>query len=218
MSATPQGIAGTDVFKLFPSLVWSVRLSDESRAAMGRVVDGIVSRLAPAEACSGPRQRWRSETDLQHLEELAPLVALFVERSREALSFLHVTHGPLEVVSCSVQTGKGGADFSFQRAANAFLCGIYMVRAPETGSRLEFDDPRAQAHIIAPPRTTSEPPDASLASVEAGAGSLVIFPGYLEHRIVTPSSIEPFVAIDLGLLFGRFSETIARPKWQGNVQ
>jgi hypothetical protein len=182
------------------------------------MVDGVVSGLAPAQGGPGSQERWHSDTGLHRREELTPLVDLFIERSHEALSFLHVTHGPLEVVSCSVQMGSGGAGHSFQRVANAFLCGIYMVRAAQGACRLEFDDPRSQAHIIAPPRTTSEPPDSPQARMELGAGSLVIFPGYLAHRIVTPSSAERFVAVELGLLFGHFSETIARPKWQGNVQ
>ena len=46
MSATPHAIAGTDLFALFPSPLWELRLGAASRAAMAQAVDEAVARGA----------------------------------------------------------------------------------------------------------------------------------------------------------------------------
>jgi len=217
VNTTSEPIAGNDVFTLFPTLVWNVRLDATSRDAIGAVVDETVGRLAGAAPAPGAGERWASHPGLHRHDALAPLLRFFVEQSRDALAYLHVQHGPLEVVSCAAEICRGGRTHPFRTLANTALAGIYVARAPAGGCRLEFEDPRAQAHIIAPPRTQPTPPDAPLARVEAEPGSLVIFPGWLRHRIVSDDGGQPHVVLVLGLMFGAFAQTIARPKWKGDA-
>ena len=132
------------------------------------------------------------------------------------LAHQHVPHGPLEVTSCAAHTGAGDAERPFRMIANAYLAGIYVARAPAGGCAVEFEDPRAQAHIVAPPRSAALPPDAPLARVERDAGTLLMFPAWTRHRVTAPGDGR-WTVITLGLLFGEFADTIARPKWQGDA-
>ena len=123
---------------------------------------------ASGAAAAADSQR-ASGAALHRRPELAPLVDLFVEECRGVLAHQHVPHGPLEVTSCSAHSGSGEAERPFRMIGNAYLAGLYVVRAPEGGCSVEFEDPRAQAHIVAPPRSVDLPPDAPVARVERAA-------------------------------------------------
>jgi hypothetical protein len=201
LSATPQAIAGTDLFALFPSPLWELRLGAASRAAMAQAVDEAVARGAmdgPGRDAGAARG---TAGGLHRSEALAPLVQL----------------GPLEVVSCAAEAAAPGVVAPFQATVNAFLAGLYVARAPRE-CRVDFEDPRGQAHLIAPPRTSSEVPDAPVASVAAPAGTLLVFPAWVRQRVVSPPGEAGHVTLTLGLLFGRFAETVSRPKWKGHKQ
>ncbi len=218
MSATPGPVAANDLFTLFPTPLWVAELDAASRDAMGAVFDAIAAQApdAASGAAAAAGSQRASGAALHRRPELAPLVALFVEECRGVLAHQHVPHGPLEVTSCSAHSGSGEAERPFRMIGNAYLAGLYVVRAPEGGCSVEFEDPRAQAHIVAPPRSVDLPPDAPVARVERGAGTLLMFPGWTRHR-VTGAGGGPWAVFSMGLLFGEFADTIARPKWQGDA-
>ena len=213
MSAAPGPVAANDLFTLFPTPLWVAELDAASRDATGAVFDAIAAQAQGATAAGSQRG---SGAALHRRPELAPLVDLFVEECRGVLAHQHVPHGPLEVTSCSAHSGSGEAERPFRMIGNAYLAGLYVVRAPEGGCTVEFEDPRAQAHIVAPPRSVDLPPDAPVARVERGAGTLLMFPGWTRHRVTAPGDGR-WTVITLGLLFGEFADTIARPKWQGDA-
>jgi hypothetical protein len=154
---------------------------------------------------------------LHHADTLDPLLRLFVHQCTVALAELRVPHGPLEVVSCRAELGSPGQEPPFRATTNAYLAGLYVVRAPG-GCRAEFEDPRSQAHLIAPPRTTTQTPDAPVAILAAPAGTLLVFPAWLRQRVPSPPGGGEQLTLSLGLLFGGFAESIARPKWKGHKQ
>jgi hypothetical protein len=122
------------------------------------------------------------------------------------------------VISCVAEQALGGDGGAFGAVANAYLAGVYVARAPAGGCVLEFEDPRPQASVLLPPRQSADVPDAPLSRVTGRAGVLTVFPGYLRHRVVSASQGEPRLVVRMGLMFQAFAESMARPKWQGNIQ
>lgn len=218
MSAAIQPIAGTETFRLFAAPVCAAVLTPESRDALGGIIDAIVPAPGPGETVGRPDGGGKLSAGLHRLEALSPLMNLFMEQGRVALARDHVRHGPLCVISCFAEESCGGADSAFRLVSNAYLAGIYVARTPAGGCTLEFEDPRAQASVLAPARLSDDAPDAPLARIEGRAGVLAVFPGYLRHRVVSEPEDGPHLVLRMGLMFQAFAETMARPKWQGNIQ
>jgi len=222
VSAPADPIAGNDLFRLFPTPVWIAELDAASRDAVAEIVDTVAAGAAAAGTAGDGRApaaeaAWRPRGGLHRLPELAPLVDVVLSEALGVLASQHVQHGPLEVTSCVAEAEAGDAARPFRMIANAFLAGLYVARAPAQGCAVEFEDPRAQAHIVAPPRTVAEPPDAPLARVVRGAGALLIFPAWMRHRVRALGGGGACVTVSLGVLFGEFADTIARPKWRGDA-
>lgn len=218
MSATIQPIAGTEIFRLFPVSVCVVDLTAASCEAVGKAIDGVVPPADPDTSPDGRGDPLPVHSGLQGAAALAPLFDLFREQSRIELDRNHVQHGPLSIISCVAEQGTRGEGSAFRSIANAYLAGVYVARAPLNGCVLEFEDPRAQASILAPGRLSADVPDAPIVRRQVRAGALAIFPGYLRHRVVSDAHGMPHLVLRMGLMFQAFAETMARPKWQGNIQ
>jgi uncharacterized protein (TIGR02466 family) len=169
------------VNQLFATPVWVFRPNAAETLAAGLASYVLSLRGADAKS-AGQRRYWQSRDDLHHAAELAPLVALIDEASRAVRSLLQVAcELSLTGLWANVSTGTGA--LHEHTHPNNYLSGVFYARMPEGAGPIAFKDPRPQTKILRPRTIAENPLNALELEYPATAGTLLIFPAWLEHSV-----------------------------------
>jgi len=197
---------------LFPTPVWVTQLEPE---AAGRINDNAMALIETFRpGATGSRAGgWATPTDLQDRPELEELMARVRQAATQAFEELSVDHSGFLVTGCWANVKPPGAGHPSHIHPNNFLSGVYYVREPEAGGRILFHDPRPQPFLISPRTHQRNQYNSRNADLPVRAGMLVLFPAWLDHSVSSNAGQSERVSIAFNLMFERFGEDLARPKW-----
>ena len=94
-----------------------------------------------------------------------------------------------------------------------FLSGVHYVRAPQAGGKIVFHDPRPQPFLISPQTRERNQYNSRNADLPVCDGLLLLFPAWLDHSVTGNAGESERVSISFNIMFERFGEELARPKW-----
>jgi uncharacterized protein (TIGR02466 family) len=197
---------------MFATFVWVHDLTPADREAVEATAMRFVERLLTPRPPLEGREKWQTPTNLQTKPEFERLNALVLEASHEVLKFLSLEEAPLEITGAWANVSPTGAAHHSHSHPNNFLSFVYYPMAQPAGSTIQFHDPRAQAHVIAPPVVKKTPANASLITVAAQGGRLICFPSWLEHSVPENRAASERMSIALNVMF---AAPIGRPRWSG---
>jgi len=197
---------------LFPTPVWVIQLEPETAERINRNAMALIDSFRPG--AKGSRAGgWTTPTDLQDRPELEELMARVREATTEALTALSVDHDGFLVTGCWANIKPQGAGHPSHIHPNNFLSGVYYVRAPEAGGRIVFHDPRPQPFLISPQTRQRNQYNSRNADLPVRDGLLLLFPAWLDHSVTGNAGESERVSISFNIMFERFGEELARPKW-----
>jgi len=202
---------------LFPTFVYKTQLKEPEYR---RINDGIKRKLqAMSSSLGAPAagDKWQTEQRLHELPEFAELVSVVIGASEGALQWLRVIHGGIRITGCWANISAPGAGHKLHNHPNNYLSGVYYVQADEGAQHITFEDPRPQTNIIAPPVAETLEHNAAQIHLGVHEGLLVLFPSWLNHSVPPNASHRERISIAVNVMFERFGEEMARPKWEGNI-
>ncbi|MDX1576353.1 MAG: 2OG-Fe(II) oxygenase family protein [Kiloniellales bacterium] len=197
---------------LFPTPVWLKQLEPEAAARVNRDALALIETFRPT-AKATQAGGWATPTDLQDRPELQELMGLVREAAGEALAALGVEHDGFLVTGCWANVKPRGAGHPPHIHPNNFLSGVYYVRAPKAGGSIIFHDPRQQPFLLAPRTRERNLYNSRNANLPAREGTLLLFPAWLHHSVSGNRGTGERVSISFNIMFERFGEELARPKW-----
>lgn len=205
--------SASDVFPMFPTLVWKVQLKPELHAPMDASLLAVLEELRRDEAPLAAGQGWQSVQTLHRRDEFRELAACVESLAKGVLRFLRVGYDAFEITGCWANILAPGAEHRAHGHPNNFLSGVYYLRTHPGADTINFHDPRAQAAIIRPPvvALTAENTDQVVVSVRNG--TLLMFPSYLQHSVDTNRSEQERVSISFNIMFSAFTENLSQPQW-----
>ena len=117
------------------------------------------------------------------------------------------------VTGCWANIKPRGAGHPSHIHPNNFLSGVYYVRAPQAGGNIVFHDPRPQPFLVSPPTRERNQYNSRNADLAARDGLLLLFPAWLHHSVTGNTGDSERISISFNIMFERFGEDLARPKW-----
>ena len=208
--------AAKNAHSFFPTMVWAFDLpAAEAKELNGRMMPVLERMRSEISGSSAGRTR-QSNTDLQEAPEFAGLCRRMIAAGGEIVDFLGLQRHPLFVSGCWANFGGANTTHHEHSHANNFLSAVYYVQAEAGANTINFIDPRAQAHVIAPPVVRPSVMTASQALLEIEPGRLVLFPAWLRHSVDPNTSGKDRISIAANLMFEQFSERLARPRFNSN--
>jgi uncharacterized protein (TIGR02466 family) len=211
MAESP-GIERSEVYSLFPTLVWRIELE---RA----VYEPINARVLPL--LRGLREKglppagesWQSSVALHEREELSQLVSSVEATTRRILRFLHIGCDAFQITGCWATVNAPGASHRMHSHPNNFLSGVYYAQVQAGADTVNLHDPRPQTAVLRPPVEQLSAQNTDQVVVTVSTGSLLLFPSWLPHSVdANRSSIER-ISISFNVMFRAFGETLAKPLW-----
>jgi len=206
-------IASSDVLSIFPTLIWKFELAPEARPGVNAKLLGALEKLRPAPGARVPARGWQSHHALHTLDELAELMAYINEAVSAVLKFLKIGYDDFEITGCWANLNPPGASHPIHSHPNNFLSGVYYVRTQPEADTINFHDPRVQTAIIRPPVTELTTANTDQVVVKVTAGSLLVFPAYLQHSVDPNGSQEERISISFNVMFSAFTENLSKPLW-----
>ena len=208
----------SEAVPLFPSFVWKTQLRREVYERINRDIVRALARMSASMPPLGRGAKNQTEQDLHELPEFAELSDIALGAGGGVLEFLRLQSTPLVVTGCWANISAPGAAHKPHTHPNNFLSGVYYVQADEGARHIHFDDPRPQTNIISPRTLEITAENAGQIHLGVSEGMLVMFPAWLQHSVPENKSSRERISIAINLMFTSFGETMAQPKWQGNVR
>lgn len=154
------------------------------------------------------------EADLLHIDfARCDTFALLRSAFRQcARTFLRECYGQSEAQAQNELSGRSlfvwasvhedGSEHPLHVHADALISGVYFVSVPDGSGPFTVADPRGYDRL----RACLEPPFDAQHTVEPTAGELLLFPGWLPHRVGASRGVaSPRVSVSFNLL-GRWAE------------
>lgn len=204
-------VESSDVLPMFPTLLWKLQLKAELHQPMDAKMLAVLDRMRGA--APPPGQGWQSEQQVHKLEEFHDLVSCIDRTTRSILRFLRIGYEDFEITGCWANILPPGAAHRAHSHPNNFLSGAYYVRTSAGADTINFHDPRIQTGIIRPPVTELTAENTDQAVVKVKAGTLLMFPAYLQHSVDANAGKEERVSISFNVMFSAFTENLSRPLW-----
>lgn len=202
------GIEHSEVYSLFPTLVWKIDLERTVYEPINARVLPLLRTMRPTEGDS--RQ---SPVGLHEHAELREFVAVVEVTTRRILRFLHVGFDAFEITGCWATVNAPGASHRMHSHPNNFLSGVYYAQVQPGANTINFHDPRPQAAILRPPVTELTGQNTDQVVVSVSTGTLLMFPSWLPHSVDANRSAEERISISFNVMFRAFAETLAKPMW-----
>lgn len=203
----------SEVIPMFPTLVWKVQLESAVHDPIDSSALALITRLRKGTPSLPAGRGWQSVQDLHTAKELADLVSCVNRTAAAVLRFLRIGHTAFEITACWATILAPGAEHRIHSHPNNYLSGVYYLRTRPGADTINFHDPRSQAGIIRPPVTELTAENTDQVVVRVRDGTLLLFPSYLEHSVVSNSSAEERISISFNIIFSQFTETLTRPLW-----
>lgn len=207
--------AKSSALSFFPTFVWVFDLDPEDAEPLCRKIEKNIAASLPANNRLGRGHSIQSETQLHQLPDFKELCERVEGAAQQVLGFLEHKPAPLKITGCWANV-SGPADHHKEHShPNNFLSGAFYVKAPKGGDSINFHDPRAEAHVMAPHVTESSTKNSSTVIVEVQPGRLVIFPAWLRHSVDPNESQEQRMSVSFNLMFDHFAEEQSHPRFKG---
>lgn len=183
------------IVNMFPIPVWAHALKAEDAEAVNRSALEAIEHLQAAANQPPQGAPWQSADDLHGLPELEALVGFIRGAAQGVLQNLQARCKGFRIASCWADVAPKGASPEGRSAgAEAVLAGIYCVKAGEGGSVVFHDPkPRPAGPVLEFAKPT--PYNARNATVLAPAGTLLVFPAWLDHAVAPNAAAEDCVTV-----------------------
>jgi len=203
----------SDVFSLFPTSVWQVRLAPDIVAKIDHAVRKSLREMNPELAELAPGDSWQSDHQLHTLDEFRELVSSIMHSTRTILKFLKVVSEEIELTGCWANVASRGASHAMHNHPNNYLSGVYYVQTSPGADTINFHDPRSQAGVVRPPVSELTSQNVDQVVVKVTNGTLLMFPSYLAHSVPPSQSDEQRISVSFNLMFSAFAENLSKPMW-----
>src|SRR5438034_3499440 len=146
-------IEESDVFSLFPTLVWKTQLRAEVHGAIDASVLGLLCSLRQGLPEVKTGEAWQSGHALHRREELRELCDRVSRTAAGVLQFLKIGAEAVEITGCWANLYAPGAAHRAHSHPNNYLSAAYYVRTWPGAGTINFHDPRSHTEGIRPPRS-----------------------------------------------------------------
>jgi uncharacterized protein (TIGR02466 family) len=201
----------------FPTIVWRQEVVPERAAALNRDLLASIERMLTPRPKIAAGTGWQTEQSLHEHPDFQPLVALIHLAAESALNFLKARHAGIVITGCWANINPPDARHRAHTHPNNYLSGVYYVKTPAGSESITFTDPRVQKVVIEPSFEESTAMNSTIVNLDVVAGSLILFPSWLQHDVGRNKSKDERVSIAFNLMFKDYAETMSPPTWQGSV-
>lgn len=189
----------------FPTPIWTVEVPDHEALDAGLLA--FIHELReqdPQGVQKSNLMGWQSRSDIHREPGFAPLAEIVLQVA-DAITpqFEVVPDAVLDIQNAWANINPYGASNAPHVHAGSALSGSYYVKTPPDCGDIEFLDPRGAAVTsrIAYPQERPNAITNSRFTMRARAGTLVLFPGWLQHYVHPNRSHEERVGIAVNLAF-----------------
>lgn len=209
-------IESSDVFALFPTMVWKMQIRSGVHEAIDTSVLVLLRSLRQGLPDLENGEAWQSVHALHRREEMRELCDCVNGAAASVLLFLKVGDETIAITGCWASLYAPGAEHRAHAHPNNFLSAVYYVRTAPGADTINFHDPRSQTGIIRPPVTELTAVNTDQVVVRVTNGTLLVFPSYLSHSVDANASGETRVSVSFNLMFSTFPAELSRPLWGSN--
>jgi uncharacterized protein (TIGR02466 family) len=213
ISGTQSWIEHSDVFSLFPTLVWKIQLRAEVQEAVDERVLGLLVALREGLPALKTGEAWQSGHALHQREEMRELCECVLRAATSALRSLKIGSEEIEITGCWANQYAPGAAHRAHSHPNNYLSAVYYVRTWPGADTINFHDPRSQPGVIRPPVTELIAANTDQVVVPVKSGTLLVFPAYLQHSVDANAGSEIRISVSFNLMFSAFTEGLSKPLW-----
>ncbi|MDX1976625.1 MAG: TIGR02466 family protein [Pseudanabaenaceae cyanobacterium bins.68] len=145
---------------------------------------------------------WHSSDQLHKQSDFQPLVEMinyFLPEVVRDLAWDNEEVKPFISNCWAIVNGKNASNV-LHNHCNAYLSGVYYVKAPRNSGNLYFHDPRVGAQMLVPPYDKITPITLSKLIYQPSEGMLVIFPSWLWHGVEINQSEEERVSMSFNVI------------------
>lgn len=211
-------VESSEIAPLFPTFVWKTQLKKPLYERINAAMFRALSRLTAGMPAVAPGGKFQTDQTLHELEEFAEFHEVLLSAAAAVLGFLDLEHTPLAVTGCWANISAPGATHRPHVHPNNYLSSVYYLQADDGAHQITFDDPRPQINVISPLAREMTAENADQIHLGIKPGMLVMFPAWLSHSVPENRSTRERISIASNLMFTRFGEDMAAPKWDGNVK
>jgi uncharacterized protein (TIGR02466 family) len=205
-----------ELLPLFPTFVWKSDLKPGEFQPLNRQIMEMLANLGAPLDSLRPGENWQSDHDLHLNPGLSGLTECVQTAAAELLQALHIPQR-LVITGCWANVNAPGTGHRLHSHRNNFLSGAYYVQVQEGADTINFFDPKPQAGVIRPAAAQPTEFNTEVAMVRVSAGSLILFPAWLQHAVDVNRSKSPRVSMSFNLMFPAFTEEMARPGWTPGI-
>ena len=209
--------ANQTTLSFFQTLVWVHDLKPDDWAGINAGAAKRIDKLLTPRPDVPVGHSWQTETDLHTRKELHDLNRFVMAAAEGVLDFLHIDYKSVTITGCWANISVPGAYHHEHSHPNNFLSAVYYIKAPEGGDAITFEDPRPQAHVIAPPVKKKSALTASTVTLDVKPGRLVLFPSWLKHAVAPNKSDEERWSVSFNIMFDGYVERMSKPRFQGRL-
>jgi len=208
--------SSTNVVEMFPTYVWVHDLEpDQATSICDKIYAALEKNMPPMEKLAGGHSV-QSGTAMHKDPAFRELMGCVDGAAQNVLQFLGHKQEKMIVTGCWANISGPNAHHKEHSHPNHFLSGVFYVKAPKGGDSINFHDPRAEAHVIAPHFEKPSIRNVSTMFVEAKASRMMIFPSWLRHSVAPNEAAGLRISIAFNLMFRRYGETQSQPRFSGS--
>ena len=199
---------------MFPTFVWIAEMEPKIHQRINQDIIGKLDRLRRSKAALEPGQSWQSHHGLHKVEEFHELVSCIDEVTTTVLKFLNIGNDAYQITACWANVSAPVAGHRIHSHPNNFLSGVYYAMTRKGADTINFHDPRIQTGMIRPPVTELTAENTDQVVVEVKAGTILLFPSWLQHSVDANQSDGERVSVSFNIMFSSYTEKMSTPLWK----
>lgn len=193
-----------EIYEVFPTAIASFVFPNfESYASVLRAeVATALKEVADHKGDPDLPNRVRQTTDSLHERlGLAPLVEFIARTTRDYVSLLgDCSEIDLRLQCCWATVAYAGDQLDMHAHSNSHVSGVFYADVDETrAGDILFRDPRVQNRILDLPVRKRTRLNEKYHSIAPKNGLLLLFPAWLEHKVLRNASQKPRVSISFNI-------------------
>tara|TARA_B100000686_G_C16271025_1_gene704057 strand:+ start:56 stop:634 length:579 start_codon:yes stop_codon:yes gene_type:complete len=183
---------------IFPTWIWNAHIKDNIQ--INKDLEKFTYELQKKDPDTELRsvvRGWQSRQNFHELEEAKPWLKATEQLFISIVSELKPEEGYcLDLDTAWLNLNPQHAENKMHIHPGADLSGVYYVKKPKDSGAIVLYDPRVQ---IYPVRTPKNEMRKDRTTIDAKAGDLLVFPGWLQHSVDTNMSKEDRISISFNL-------------------